>query len=160
MFNLSTIKSCLTRSLFNIVSFSGVFTLAKISGLVLLNALSCAIRRVPFKLFRLDCLCGIIKLPIAQTVPTVTKEIAIIAMILFSKFVCALYSDITSLNFYWTACMHAPDIKSFRNYHLYTKIIEMILLASSLLGAFKLYGYSCNEVQVFLPRTVFNKYWT
>jgi hypothetical protein len=50
----------------------------------------------------LDCLCGIIKLPIAQTVPTVTKEIAIMAMILFSNFVRALYSEETSLNFYWT----------------------------------------------------------
>ena len=79
-------KSCLTKSLFNTTSFSGIFTIAKMSGLVTLKRSSRATNNIPLTCLLVDSFAGCVKLPIAQIVPTVTKDIAIMAIILLSKY--------------------------------------------------------------------------
>ena len=85
IFNLSTIKSCLTKSLLSTTSFFGTFAVAIISGLVPLKRLSCATNKTPLIRVVVDSFAGCVKLPIAQMTPTVIKDMAIMAIILLNK---------------------------------------------------------------------------
>ena len=83
IFNSSTIKSCLTKSLLTTVSLFGSSILAYIVGLVSLNRLSFAISKIPSLLSKDEGCGGFNKFPMPHKPPTVMKEMAIIAIMLF-----------------------------------------------------------------------------